>query len=65
GNSLRALAKELEEISDADIVDLNIPTGFPRVYDLDDRLRVRSACYLGDPAAASAAAEAVALQAEH
>ncbi|HXY43856.1 MAG TPA: 2,3-diphosphoglycerate-dependent phosphoglycerate mutase [Acidimicrobiales bacterium] len=64
GNSLRALAKELEGISDADIVDVNIPTGFPRVYDLDDRLGVRGARYLGDPEAAAAAAEAVARQAQ-
>ena len=64
GNSLRALVKELESISDADIVDLDIPTGFPRVYDLDNRLEVRAARYLGDPEAAKAAAEAVARQAE-
>jgi 2,3-bisphosphoglycerate-dependent phosphoglycerate mutase len=64
GNSLRALVKLLESISDADIVGLDIPTGFPRVYDLDDLLGVRSARYLGDPVAARAAAEAVARQAE-
>jgi 2,3-bisphosphoglycerate-dependent phosphoglycerate mutase len=64
GNSLRALAKHLESISEADIVELDIPTGVPRVYDLDSRLGVRSARYLGDPEAARAAAEAVARQAE-
>ncbi|MGD0082339.1 MAG: 2,3-diphosphoglycerate-dependent phosphoglycerate mutase [Acidimicrobiales bacterium] len=64
GNSLRALVKELESISDADIVGLDIPTGFPRVYDLDARLGVMGARYLGDPEAAKQAAEAVALQAD-
>jgi 2,3-bisphosphoglycerate-dependent phosphoglycerate mutase len=64
GNSLRALVKELESISDADIVGVDIPTGFPRVYDLDEQLGLRSARYLGDPVAAKAAAEAVARQAE-
>jgi len=64
GNSLRSLVKQLEHISDADIVDLDIPTGFPRVYDLDDRLEVVSARYLGDPEAAKQAADAVARQAE-
>ena len=63
GNSLRALVKELESISDADIPALDIPTGFPRVYDLDVRLGIRDARYLGDPVAAKAAAEAVARQA--
>ena len=64
GNSLRALVKELESISDEDIVGLDIPTGFPRVYELDDQLQVESRRYLGDPAAAASAAEAVARQAE-
>jgi 2,3-bisphosphoglycerate-dependent phosphoglycerate mutase len=63
GNSLRALVKHLEGIADEDIADLNIPTGVPRVYDLDDTLTVRSADYLGDPAAVAAAADAVARQA--
>jgi len=63
GNSLRALVKHLEGISDEDIPALNIPTGVPRVYDLDDDLQVRSAEYLGDPAAVAAAAAAVANQA--
>jgi 2,3-bisphosphoglycerate-dependent phosphoglycerate mutase len=65
GNSLRALVKQLESISDADIVSLDVPTGFPRVYDIDETLAVRDARYLGDPEAAKAAAEAVARQAEH
>ncbi len=64
GNSLRALVKELESISDEDIVGLDIPTGFPRVYELDDQLQVERRRYLGDPAAAASAAEAVARQAE-
>jgi 2,3-bisphosphoglycerate-dependent phosphoglycerate mutase len=63
GNSLRALVKFLEHISDEDIVGLDIPTGFPRVYELDERLEVRESRYLGDPEAAKAAAEAVARQA--
>jgi 2,3-bisphosphoglycerate-dependent phosphoglycerate mutase len=64
GNSLRALVKQLESISDSDIVGLDIPTGIPRVYQLDDRLDVVGARYLGDAEAAKAAAEAVARQAE-
>jgi 2,3-bisphosphoglycerate-dependent phosphoglycerate mutase len=63
GNSLRALVKHLEGISDEDIPALNIPTGVPRVYDLDDDLQVRSAEYLGDPDEVAAAAAAVANQA--
>jgi 2,3-bisphosphoglycerate-dependent phosphoglycerate mutase len=63
GNSLRALVKHLEGISDEDIPALNIPTGVPRVYDLDDDLRVRSAEYLGDPDEVARAAAAVANQA--
>ncbi|HEV2362536.1 MAG TPA: 2,3-diphosphoglycerate-dependent phosphoglycerate mutase [Acidimicrobiales bacterium] len=47
GNSLRALVKQLEEISEEDIVDLEIPTGVPRIYELDELLRVKSARYLG------------------
>ncbi len=64
GNSLRALVKELESISDDDIVGVDIPTGFPRLYELGDHLQVQSRRYLGDPAAAASAAEAVARQAE-
>jgi len=63
GNSLRALVKHLEHISDADIAELNIPTGAPRCYDLDDDLDVVSARYLGDADAIAAAAAAVAQQA--
>ena len=63
GNSLRALVKHLEGISDEDIPGLNIPTGVPRLYDLDDDLGVRSAEYLGDPDEVAAAAAAVASQA--
>ena len=62
GNSLRALVKYLDGISDAEIVGLNIPTGAPLAYDLDDDLRPRSSRYLGDPAKVAAAAAAVAAQ---
>ena len=60
GNSLRALVKYLDRISDADIVELNIPTGIPLVYELDDELRPIRHYYLGDPEAARKAADAVA-----
>jgi 2,3-bisphosphoglycerate-dependent phosphoglycerate mutase len=63
GNSLRALVKHLDGISDADIPELNIPTGVPLVYELDDDLRVVASRYLGDAAAVAAKAEAVARQA--
>jgi 2,3-bisphosphoglycerate-dependent phosphoglycerate mutase len=63
GNSLRALVKHLDDISEEDIVGLNIPTGIPLVYDLDDDLQPIESHYLGDEAAAQAAAEAVAKQA--
>jgi 2,3-bisphosphoglycerate-dependent phosphoglycerate mutase len=63
GNSLRALVKHLDGISETEIVDLNIPTGIPLVYELDDDLRPVSSGYLGDEEAAKAAAEAVAKQA--
>jgi len=62
GNSLRALVKYLDGISDEDIVELNIPTGMPLVYELDADLKKISSRYL-DEAAAKAAAEAVANQA--
>ena len=62
GNSLRALVKYLDHISDEDIADLNIPTGIPLVYELDDALRPVRRYYLGDEAAVKAAAEAVANQ---
>ena len=64
GNSLRALVKHLEGISDADIAELNIPTGVPRRYTFDDDLAVTAAEYLGDPSAVAAAAAAVAAQAQ-
>ena len=63
GNSLRALLKHLEGVSDDDIADVNIPTGAPRQYRFDERLTVTSAGYLGDADAVAAAAEAVARQA--
>lgn len=49
GNSLRALVKYLDEISEEEIVGLNIPTGIPLVYELDDKLRPLKHYYLGDP----------------
>ena len=63
GNSLRALVKYLDDISDTDIVELNIPTGIPLVYELDVRLRPIRSYYLGDQEAAKKAAAAVASQA--
>ncbi len=63
GNSLRALLKHLDGVSDGDIADVNIPTGAPRRYTFDDRLAVRAAEYLGDADAVAAAAAAVAAQA--
>ena len=62
GNSLRALVKHLDNISDADIIDLNIPTGVPLVYDLADDLTPQGSRYLGDQAAVEAAVAAVAAQ---
>ncbi|HLF41928.1 MAG TPA: phosphoglyceromutase [Acidimicrobiia bacterium] len=63
GNSMRALVKHLDGISDEEIVDLNIPTGIPLVYELDGELRPVGNRYLGDPESAKAAADAVARQA--
>jgi len=62
GNSLRALVKYLDNISDQDIVELNIPTGIPLVYELDDDLKPVRSYYLGDPEAVAKAAAAVAAQ---
>lgn len=62
GNSLRALIKMLDSISDADIVNLNIPNGQPLVYELDADLKPIKSYYLGDPAAIAAALQAVASQ---
>ena len=64
GNSLRALVKHLDHISDEEIVELNIPTGIPLVYELDENLNPITHYYLGDPEKAKAAAEAVARQIE-
>jgi 2,3-bisphosphoglycerate-dependent phosphoglycerate mutase len=63
GNSLRALVKHLDDVSEEEIVELNIPTGIPLVYVLDDDLRPISSEYLGDAEAAQAAADAVGRQA--
>ena len=63
GNSIRALVKHLDGISDEEIVDLNIPTGVPLLYEMDDSFSPVSSRYLGNPEAAKAAAEAVARQA--
>ena len=62
GNSLRALVKHLDNVSEDAIVELNIPTGIPLVYELNDDLTPRTHYYLGDPEAAQKAAEAVANQ---
>ena len=62
GNSLRALVKYLDNIPEADIVELNIPTGMPLVYELDENLQPLNRYYLGDPEKVKAAMEAVAAQ---
>ncbi len=62
GNSLRALVKYFDHISDEDIVKLNIPTGIPLVYELDDELKPIKSYYLGDPEEVAKAMEAVARQ---
>ena len=59
GNSLRALVKMLDGMSEQAIVELNIPTGVPLLYDFDSALKPRASRYLGDPEAIRAAAEAV------
>jgi len=63
GNSLRALVMHLEDISRNDIVEFNIPTGVPRLYELSNDLVVKSVAYMGDQDAIAAATEAVAKQA--
>ncbi len=63
GNSLRALVKMLDGISNEEITEFNIPTGVPILYDLDDDLAPRSRKFLGDPEAIKKAAAAVARQA--
>ncbi len=65
GNSLRALVKHLDQISDQDIVELNIPTGIPLVYELNDHLVSQRHFYLGDPQAIRRATQAIADQAKH
>jgi 2,3-bisphosphoglycerate-dependent phosphoglycerate mutase len=62
GNSLRALVKYLDNVSEADIVNLNIPTGLPLVYELDKDLKPIKNYYLGDPEEVKKAMEAVANQ---
>lgn len=62
GNSLRALVKYLDDVSEAQITELNIPTGIPLVYELDQSLCAIGNYYLGDPEAAQKAAAAVAAQ---
>jgi 2,3-bisphosphoglycerate-dependent phosphoglycerate mutase len=62
GNSLRALVKYLDNVSEQEIVDLNIPTGIPLVYELDDNLRPLKHYYLGDQTAIQQAMDAVANQ---
>lgn len=64
GNSLRALYKFLNNVSDEEIPGVNIPTGIPLLFELDERLQVQNYRYLGDPERARAAAEAVAQQAK-
>ncbi|MGL1862064.1 MAG: 2,3-diphosphoglycerate-dependent phosphoglycerate mutase [Pseudodesulfovibrio sp.] len=64
GNSLRGLVKYLDDVSDDEITQLNIPTGLPLVYELDDNLKAIKHYYLGDQEAAAKAAEAVANQAK-
>ncbi len=62
GNSLRALVKYLDNVSEADIIELNIPTGMPLVYELDDNMKPVNRYYLGDPEKVKAAMDAVAAQ---
>jgi 2,3-bisphosphoglycerate-dependent phosphoglycerate mutase len=62
GNSLRALVKMLDLMSESDIVEFNIPTGIPMLYELDEQIQPVSRRFLGDPAAIAAAQEAVRLQ---
>ena len=62
GNSLRALIKYLDGMSDAAIIDVNVPTGVPLVYELDDNLRAARSYYLGDPDAVAKAQQSVASQ---
>jgi 2,3-bisphosphoglycerate-dependent phosphoglycerate mutase len=63
GNSLRALVKHLDGLTDQEVVDLDIPTGVPRVYELDSGFRPASSRYLGDPKEIARRAAAVKAQA--
>jgi 2,3-bisphosphoglycerate-dependent phosphoglycerate mutase len=62
GNSLRALVKYLDNVSEKDIPELNIPTGLPLIYELDDDMKAVNRYYLGDPEEVKKAMEAVAAQ---
>ena len=62
GNSIRALIKYLDEVSDNDIVGLNVPNGIPLVYELDENLKPMRSYYLGDSEAVAKAAAAVSAQ---
>ncbi|MFY9608952.1 MAG: 2,3-diphosphoglycerate-dependent phosphoglycerate mutase [Blastocatellia bacterium] len=62
GNSLRALVKHLDDVSDEEIIGLNIPTGVPLVYEMDEQLRPIKHYFLGDPVAIARAMEEVARQ---
>jgi 2,3-bisphosphoglycerate-dependent phosphoglycerate mutase len=64
GNSLRAMVKMLDRMTDQAIIELNIPTGVPLLYELDSNLKPISSRYLGDAEAIKARAEAVARQTE-
>ena len=59
GNSLRSLVKYLDDVSEEEIVKINIPTGIPLIYELDEDLKAISHYYLGDPEAVKQAIEAV------
>ena len=62
GNSLRALVKYLDRLSEEQILEVNIPTGIPLVYELDDDLKPLMSYYLGDPEKVKAAMQSVAAQ---
>ena len=62
GNSLRALVKYFENLSDEEIISVNIPTGVPLVYEFDKNFKVLSKCYLGDQEKINAKINAVANQ---
>ena len=64
GNSLRALVKMLDGMSESDIVEFNIPTGIPLLYELDEQILPVGRRFLGDPAAVAAAQDAVRRQTE-